>query len=477
MDEMLVSIAPGEIRAVLLERGQLQRLIVDRGGPRIGDLFLGRVIKAVPAIEAAFVDIGLVDAGFLGLAEARPPGAEGGTIKKFVNEGDRVLAQIIRTPEGGKGAKLTLRPVLAGAHLVYDPHADGTSVAAGAALAAGVDAELERNLPRDQGNWTLLPAAAGASQETLIEEADQLCACWRELRARSRVAKPPVALAAGPDPVVAALSQAGSPLLARIVVDELRAAARLRSAFPEMADRIETASPSPALFSEHDVEEQIEALLAPKVRLPSGGILLIEETAAVVAIDVDVGGADEGGREATALAVNRQAADAIARHLCLRDLAGHVVIDFVPLRRRGNQRRLLEHLRGAFVRRGDRVDLAGFTRLGLVELTRPRRGSSISGTMLACCPGCGGCGAVFSPLSVALKALREVLSEDRAAPGCRWVVEAGPDVIAAFGDAAREARRETEARLGRPLQLLASERHAAGGYTLTVTTNGKGDDG
>ena len=471
VDEVLVSVAPGETRAAFLQHGQLQRLVVDRGGLRVGALFLGRVIRVVPALDAAFVDIGPGDAGFLGLAEARPAGTTGSTIKQFVNEGDSVLAQVIRAPIGGKGPKLTLRPALIGAHVVLFPYASGIAVSAETERTADVLAALEAVLPGDAGGWTLLPAAAGAFTATILTEARQLCASWQELLARSRAAKPPVALAAGPDPVVVALSEEWTPALARIVVDEPRAAARLRTAFPDLAGRIETGLSRGSLFSEYDVEEQIEALLAPEVGLRCGGTVSIAETAAVVAIDVDAGAADQGGREATALAVNREAADMIVRHLCLRDLAGHVVIDFVPMRRRGNQRRLLDHLRRAFARQRSAVDLAGFTRLGLVELTRRRLGPSLTETMLAPCRTCAGGGAVLSPVTVALKALRQILAEDRAAPGHEWAIEAAPDVIAAFAGTALAARRETEARLGRPLQLRVSERQTVDSYKLMVTTD------
>jgi ribonuclease G len=202
--------------------------------------------------------------------------------------------------------------------------------------------------------------------------------------------------------------------------------------------------------------------------------VFIEKTAAVVAIDVDAGAADEGGREATALAVNREAADVIAREIGLRDLAGHVVIDFVPMRRRDNERKLLRRLTRAFARHRLTVDLAGFTRLGLVEFTRRREGPSLPDTMLAPCPACEGHGHVLSPLTVALKSLRDVVAEDRAAPGCAWGIEAAPEVIAVFGAAAMDALRETEARLGRSLKLYASALWAPDIYKVIAVRDREG---
>ncbi|MGZ9106829.1 MAG: ribonuclease E/G [Rhodoplanes sp.] len=351
-----------------------------------------------------------------------------------------------------------MRPAIAGAHLVFHPGATGVTLAGGSPVAAERDnlAPCERWLPREAGGWTVLPAAVGASKETIANEARQLCARWQEALACSRAMKPPALLAAGPDPVVAVLSQAFSPALVRIVVDNARMAAALRLAFPDVAARIETDLSCRSLFSGHGVEEQIEALLSPVIKLQCGGTVFIEKTAAVVAIDVDAGAADEGGREATALAVNREAADVIAREIGLRDVAGHVVIDFVPMRRRDNERKLLRRLTRALARHCLTVDLAGFTRLGLVEFTRRRSGPSLPETMLASCPACEGRGRVTSPLTVALKSLREVIAEDRASPGRAWGIEAAPEVIAVFGAVATDALRETEARLGRPLKLYAS---------------------
>jgi ribonuclease G len=145
------------------------------------------------------------------------------------------------------------------------------------------------------------------------------------------------------------------------------------------------------------------------------------------------------------------------------------------MRRRDNQRKLLRCLTRAFARHGLKVDLAGFTRLGLVEFTRRRERPSLPDTMLAFCPACEGQGRVSSPLTVALKSLRDVVAEDRAAPGRAWGIEAAPEVIAVFGAAAMDALRETEARLGRPLKLHTNALRAPDIYKL-VCDDGQGKE-
>lgn len=475
VDEVLISVAPGETRAAFLVGGEVERFILDRpsSGPRIGDLYLGRVTKSVAALDAAFVDIGFRDAGFLALTEARPNGLYGGTIKQFANEGDRVVVQVTRTPQGGKGAKLTLRPALASAHLVLRPYAG--DLAPSEESPPAVDPQwlqkFAHRVPNEAGSWTFLPAAAGASESTIVNEARQLCALWQDALARSRTMTPPALLAAGPDPIVAALAHTLPSARLRVVVDDARVAAKLRSAFPDLSTRIQRCLPGRSVFADSGVDEQIETLLLPVIDLACGGTISIAETAAVVAIDIDAGATDTGGREATAFAVNREAADVIARQVCLRDLAGHIVIDFVPMRRRANRHKLLTWLSRAFARHSCPVELAGFTRLGLVELTRRRQGPSLPEMMLEACPACDGRSRVMSPLTVALKALREVLAEDRAAPGRIWTIEAAPSVIAALTGAATEARKETEARIGRPLKLVTSDRCGLEGYAIHRVMN------
>lgn len=400
IDRILVSVSPGETRVACLdEAGRLVRLIVDRAGDglRVGDIVLGRVIKVMPAMEAAFIDVGEANAGFLGLAEARPADRPDGRIGDVTAEGDALVVQVLRLADGAKGAKLARCPANAAA------------------------------LPSD--------------------------------------ISPPAILRRAPGAVTAAVAEHGTQSRGRILVDDARTARALRAALPHLSDRIEVPGAAGSLFREEGVEDQVEALLSPVVCLPGGGRVTIVETEALVAIDVDTGAADHGGPVRTALAVNLEAAAAVARHVVLRDLGGHIVIDFVPMRIRGDRKRVLAALRHGLEDDARPTQLAGFTSLGLVELTRARTGPSLTKRLTALCPCCGG-GRMKAPLTVALEALRAVLAEDRARPGTGWAIEASAAVLAALAEAAAAARSEAEARIGRPLVLIVSEDMAVDRYAV-----------
>ena len=285
---VVVAAAAGEVRAAFLKDGLLCRLEVSRPDDRAraGDIYLGRVTKVAPQLGAAFVAIGLERDGLLAIPEKGGRGA--------IGEGDAVLVQVRRQPEAGKGARLTARPSLPGRVLVLV--AGGTEVRVSRRI--GDDDErrrlgdLAQALPAAANTgWIVRSAAAGATAESLSNEAERLSARWAEIEARRAASRPPALLHRAPDAALAAIVDEAGPELAGIIVDDPGILAAIRAALPEFAGRIEWHAGPEAPFEAYGVEEQIEAALAPRVPLPSGGVVAIAETAAVVAVDVDSGSA------------------------------------------------------------------------------------------------------------------------------------------------------------------------------------------
>lgn len=322
IDSLIIEVRDDRCRAALLEEGRPVAFHIETPATRsrVGAIFLGRVRKKVPGLQAAFVDIGLERDGFL--AKADSTGA--------VNEGDAVVVQVLRDAEADKGPKLAMR--------------------------------LDR--PAD---------AAGR--------------------------KPPCCL-----------------------VDRPGLAERLPLDFPDSPVRREA-------FPE-DLEEEFAAALGPVAALPSGGSLVIQETAALVAIDVNAGPGAAGGQEDARLAVNLEAAREVARQIRLRNLAGLLVVDFLKLKREGGRRKLLGALRAAVKDDPCEVHVHGFTALGLVEMTRRKRGESLAALMSLPCPSCNGTGRIPHPAEI-LVALLDVLErEARARPGARLRLRVAPALAA-----------------------------------------------
>jgi len=481
IDEILISASPGESRAAFLESGVLSRYEVARGsdGPRAGDVMLGRVGRIVPGIDAAFVEVGYERAGFLGLAEARIGDAGGGRIGDFVGEGDPVLVQVMREPTPGKGAKLTRQPTLPGRFLVMMPEGTGVHVSRriGDDAARGHLENLLRPIAEAGGGWIGRSAALGADDRRVLDDARSLRALWDGIQDQARAARAPALLRRAPDAIIAAVIDEAGPALMQVVVDDPGLGAEVRAAAPDLVECVSVETGGSGPFASRDIDRQLEAALAPTVTLPGGGAVTFAETAAMVVIDVDTAGASTGGREETALAVNLEASQAIAHQVRLRDLAGYIAIDFVPMKRRDYGARLLEALREAFAADPRPTQVAGFTRLGVVEMTRRRRGPSLAERLTAVCPACAGSGHVDSAETLACAALRAVEAEARTAPGSDLTISAPEAVVDKLAGPLATALTDTEARIGRRVHATVGFGSLADGVRVAPTTSGGGSDG
>lgn len=284
--------------------------------------------------------------------------------------------------------------------------------------------------------------------------------------AAATAAQVPCLVERGDDPIAALLRAAAGPALRRVVVDDAPTLSALRAAVPAITGALELWRERQPLFAAEGIDEEVEAALSPQVPLPSGGRLTIEETEALVAIDVDSGATPAPSPRAAALACDLEAAVAIGRHIRLRDLAGTIVIDFVPLRRPAERERVFRALQEALEGDDRRLRLGGWTRLGLLELVRERRGPSLLRRLTVPCPACAGSQRSRNPRWIAGDALRQVasagLEPGRGAP----VLIASQAVAAMLGGGLAAARRAVEERLGGPLAVHTDPALAADGFRL-----------
>ncbi len=483
-EQILIEVIPGETRIAITRGGKLSELFIARDGEESleGNVLLGRVIRVVPGIEAAFVEIGLPEAGFLGAAEARfdlDGESATGPISSLVSEGDAVLVQVLAGPLDGKGAKLTTRIALPGRYLVFTPLRAGISVSkrvtdgpAVSRLTRLLEAQCQ---PGD--GYMARTRAVQATDGDLIQEAGMLRAGWEEAREKQKSLRPPATLYADKDPVRQVLRERSDIQLRRVVIDDPRAHAQLREFWEgELhlpGDRLHRHQGRQGLFASLDIESQIDAALRSRVPLPSGGSIIIEETAALSAIDVNSGaGSTRATLEATAIATNLEAAEEIIRQIRLRNLAGQLVVDFLPMKRRGNREKLLHALKRELHEDGGRTHVFGFTRLGLVEMTRQRRGRSLARHLLAGGSRAADADPLKSPDAVGFEILRALIRGAPTAGGKGLGVWAAAEVIELLQGGLAAALKETQARLGHAVELTGLNHRAADGFEIAPLGGG-----
>ena len=458
--ELLIAAGPGEWRAALLEDDVPVEIYVERGDRReAGSIYLGRVRRIEPGLGAALIDIGDQRPAFLPRSEVVPRG-------KRLHEGERVVVQIRGEAQAGKAARATMRVRLRsrGLELIFGR--------------AGLDGEEvlepdERNQLQGAVATLTHPAAerSEASEgvvgfrivetfpiDALLKEAAALGGHWRDLRDRTAQLAPPSRLDP-PATFAAALANKMSRVPSHILVDDPGAIPDIRAAFPESVVGSCAEAEWPI-----ELDEVFDQALSETIALPGGGSVHIETTRAAALIDVDTGTPEAGSPERAGLAVNLAAAAAIAKQIRLRNLGGGIVVDFVGLDRRAARERVRAALADALASDPAAPQLLGWTRLGHLELVRPRRGRPLAEALLEPRDGSA---LAKTPVTVAYEALRALRREARAQPGGRWRLTVAPNVAAALATGVRAAAQETERRFAREIAIEAESAIAREQYRIS----------
>jgi ribonuclease G len=407
---LLIETDPRQTRVALLENGRLVELHVDpvTGGGHVGEIYKARVSRVVPAIDAAFLDLGLERDAFLFVDDAQRAGGEElapdeppRLIRELVRKGQEVLVQVVKDPLPGKGARVSTQLTLPGRFLVLLP---GSGVAA-VSRRIRDEAERERlqelaaDLASEGDGLIVRTVAAGVSSEALTRDLAELRDLSRAIARRAREVSPPTRLHRDLPPILRWVRERFDEGIDELWIEgeESRREVRrfVEERLPELASRLRE-EPEPArLFERFDVERQITAALQARVDLPSGGHLVVQPTEALVAIDVNSGSSLSGGQlETTALITNLEAAREVAWQLRLRDLSGIIVVDFIDMESRTYREELLERLRTELVDDPVPSQITPISAFGLVEITRRRNRADFRRSLTRPCPECGGSGRV-----------------------------------------------------------------------------------
>lgn len=480
--DLLINVVPGEIRAALVDDGRLVELFAERrrSASLVSNIYLGRVDRIVPGMNAAFVDIGIGRSGFLTADAARTGWTEtdaAPAIGDLMTEGAAALVQVVKDAMGRKGVQLNRRITLPGRYLVYSPERPRL------ALSRMIDSEAEQSrllslmedIVEPGEGFIVRTNAAGAGAGELAADAAYLRRLWNDVEAARDQMQAPSLVHADLDPLLRLFRDHVHDGVSRILIDNDAGLAAARSFcarfISELEPKLELYRGSEPVFSLHDVEDEIARALTARVGLPSGGTIVIEATEALTAVDVNSGSFVDGAtpRE-TAHRTNLEAAAEIARQIRLRNIGGLVIVDFIHMDDGECWDDILAEVDSRL--RQDRTPsrIVGRTESGLVEITRRRRRDSLAQIMTETCGACGGAGRVPSVWSVSHDLMRAVLREAAVAPPGPLTVCASHDVVDALENGAAEDLAELRAAVGRHVNFRREPGYGREQFDIVVET-------
>jgi ribonuclease G len=487
-EEILINVTPRETRVAHVENGMLQEVFIERAKRRglVGNVYKGRIQRVMPGMQAAFVDIGLERTAFLhasdilrGTLEGEPsegPAPPAPSIDVLVREGQEVVVQVVKDPIGSKGARLSTHLSIPSRYLVLLPNVK----------TLGVSARIDDDTERARIKALMLDATA-ASSHGFIVRTNAEGAEIEALRADvSYLEKLWVSLSAGiASQRVGGLIYEDLPLFLRVLRDmrkshiekvridsreTLERAERFAEQFvPELAACIEHYPGERPIFDLYGVEDEIQRALGKGAQLKSGGHLVIQQTEAMVTVDVNTGGfVGTRNLEDTVYKTNLEAAQAIARQLRLRNLGGIVIIDFIDMQDVEHRRQVMRTLEKALAKDHAKTTVYDMSPLGLVEMTRKRTTESLERQLCDPCTACSGRGTVKSTETMVYEIFREITRSVRQFEAQSLLVVASSEVVNRIVDDESAALAELEQFIGKTIRFKAEEQYPPEQYDVVL---------
>ncbi|MBL7139634.1 MAG: Rne/Rng family ribonuclease [Planctomycetes bacterium] len=472
--EMLINVVENEECRIAIVRGsELEGLYMERASVQrhVGNIYKGRVNNIEPSIQAAFVDIGMPKNGFLHASDVIPRAfpdrlrkdkakknrRHRQPIQEIFRPGDDVVVQITKEGIGTKGPSLTTALSIPGRYLVLMPHLGRLGVS------RKIEKEPDRKQLRDlladlkpspDLGFIVRTAGLGRSKREIQRDLNYLARLWEVVKARAKSDKAPAEIFRESDLVLRTLRDVYNPDIQTIWVDSETVLKRvsdfMKIVMPRYQNRAKRYDGPVPLFHKYGIEEAIERVYSRTVPLPRGGSLVIDQTEALVAIDVNSGSFRHGrDAEESAHQLNLMAANEIARQIVLRDLGGLLILDFVDMEKDPNRRHVEKTLREAFKMDRARSQMTRISRFGIIEMTRQRMQPSLERTTYIDCPHCKGGGIIKSGESMALEVIRHLKLLAGRDQTARVEVTLHPEVAEYVNNAKRDAlvRIETAHRL------------------------------
>jgi ribonuclease G len=437
MNELLLNIEPRETRLAHLRNGLLFDLTVERKKKRrlTGNIYRGKVTNILHNIQSAFIDINESENGFIHITDiientkkfeqrfdldfdldyniqSIDEDEKDVDIEEVLKKDQTVLVQVVKEPIGTKGARLTSNISIAGRYLVLLPNSNHRGVSRKIEDRAARERlkKLIRSFEMPQKMGLICRTASRfATEDMLIDEAHELLDNWQKIIEKFQESNDPCLLYEESDMIKKAVETAVDKRFDRMLIDDYhtyQVCKKLHEKYKgEHSVRIEYYRDKIPMFERFNVEREIEKTLKRKIWLPRGGYIYFERTEAMYTVDVNSGRSTSGDSdvEESLVRINLEAAEEIARQLRLRNVGGLIVIDFIDMRMRRSQRRVLDKLKECMKEDSAKCRILGMSEFGLVEMTRQRSRGSLTQLLFTDCPYCQGKGLIKSHDSVAIE--------------------------------------------------------------------------
>jgi ribonuclease G len=486
-EQLIVSVAPFETRIALLEGGVVTEIMIERNADRglVGNIYLGKVQRVLPGMQAAFVELGIGKAAFLYvgdvarltppaelldgfdenakpniaavptedleempelpeatepsiLAESRPRKRprERQKIEDLLKPGQEVLVQVTKDPIGTKGPRITCNISLPGPHVVFLPFYNHVGVSR--KISEESERERLKNLltqyKTPEGGFVARTVSQGISDEKITRDCDYLVSLWGDIQKRVLAMKAPALIQPELDILLKCARDWTTDSLSRIVIDDEIAAKRARDFFgifhSHMCERVEYYDRKEPIFEAFGVESELARAMSRKVWLRSGGYLIIDQAEALTVIDVNTGRfVGKRNLEDTILRANLEAVREVAYQLRLRNIGGMVIVDFIDMETQSDRDKVLQAMLEALKKDRARCNVVKISELGLVEMTRQRTRESLERRLCEQCFYCDGKGTLKSKQSVAYEIFRELMNRGQNLFEPCITVHAHPEVV------------------------------------------------
>jgi ribonuclease G len=499
---IVVNAAPYETRVATLESGILVELLIERGEDRnsVGNIYNGKVIRVLPGMQAAFVDVGMDKAGFLFAGDFVTPQLEFDTdpaeeavlpedigirparypqehflppIEGLIREGQHLLVQVAKEPLGTKGARITSHITLPGRYLVLLTWSSHIGISRRIEDAEERD-RLSRIVEaiRPEGMGAIVRTAAeGRSDAELKADMDYLVRLWETVRRRSESSTAPVLIHRELSLSLRSVRDLFSSEADRIVVDSEEEYNRIRSFasqfFPRIQDRIELYQGPEPLFDHYGIEIEVTRALDKKVWLKSGGYIVIEQTEALTVIDVNTGKyVGRSSLEDTTVKINLEAVKEIVYQLRLRNIGGIIIIDFIDMKSEENREKVYNALVDALRADRSKTTICKISELGLVEMTRKRVRESLGRSLSEACPYCSGEGVLKSKKTICYEVFRALERQGLLLSGKQVSLYVHPALAEELFGEERRFLEILEQRYGMKVNISASEKYHIEQYRI-----------